>query len=114
MFALALELPLIAAGLESRVEEAHRAACAFGSGYQVADDLQDVQSDRAAGVGSNIVLVLERSLGADEARGQARRLACLYLRIATRGASALPRGSGDLLSALAHRVIRQLEEPYRV
>lgn len=113
LFALALELPLIAAQLDGYADEAHRAACAFGTGYQLADDVLDVESDRKAGVGTNIVLVLQRTCEADEAVSQTRRLACQYLQIAARIGSTLPRCSGKMLSALAHRMIRQLEEHHR-
>ncbi|MEM7601267.1 MAG: polyprenyl synthetase family protein [Verrucomicrobiota bacterium] len=74
LFALSLELPLITAGEESFVEIAREAAECLGVGYQICDDIADIDQDRAGGTCGNIVLILEKG-GCRQPLVEARRLA---------------------------------------
>jgi geranylgeranyl diphosphate synthase, type I len=110
LFALALELPLIAAGEASSVPAAHKAACWFGIGYQIYDDIRDLDADRRAGAVMNAVLVMETLGGRRAALTEARLLARGHLRSARALAETLPAGSGALLSVLSRRLERELGE----
>ncbi|MEM1442860.1 MAG: polyprenyl synthetase family protein [Verrucomicrobiota bacterium] len=108
LFALSLELPLIAAGEEGFVDIARGAAECLGVGYQFCDDIADVDQDRAGGTCGNIVLVLEKSGESPDALGDARRLAYQFLEKAVASALLLPSESGDALVELATAVRRRL------
>jgi len=110
LFALALELPLIAAGQQIHCAAARAAAVDFGCGYQIIDDLKDLEADRESGSGSNVVLALEERLeGTAPARAEAVRLAAALLESAGRHAFRLPHGSGALLVDLASALQAQLQ-----
>ena len=68
LFALSLELPLYLGGRHEFLGQAFDAAEAFGLGYQIYDDVVDLDEDRAAKSRSNTVLALEISLPPEEAR----------------------------------------------
>jgi geranylgeranyl pyrophosphate synthase len=108
LFALSLELPLIAAGYEARVDPAREAAECLGVGYQICDDLNDVEEDRQRGTSGNLVLVLENILSRDEAFDEAARLARTYLDRAVSSAEGLPRGCGEALIALTESLAQRL------
>lgn len=109
LFALSLELPLIAAGWEDRLADAGTAACNFGVGYQIYDDLLDVESDRESGLGANVVLALEADHSPTVARGRAFDLAFHHLEYAQRLAQSLPLGSGAGLATLARELVQKIE-----
>jgi len=104
LFALALELPLIAAGHNDRLADAGSAARNFGVGYQIYDDLLDAESDRASGIGANVVLALEAGCSPAEARAQACRLSLQHLEHARQLSESLPAGSGAGLAVLVSRL----------
>lgn len=90
LLALALELPLLAAGRERHQDTAHRAACAFGVAYQLVDDLADCGRDRSL----NAVAVLQASgeLSREAARRDAAQRARAHLGKARELAARLPCG----------------------
>jgi len=97
LFALALELPLLTAGYLADVALAHEAACDFGLGYQIFDDLDDVETDRVAAVGSSLVLAFEREFSPTEARSRAAALAREAFARVIESARRLPRDCGGAL-----------------
>lgn len=100
LLGLPLELAFLAAGQARRCDDAREAAHAFGLGYQMHDDLEDLDEDARKGR-LNIVLVM-RAAGADgEAVAMARALAQGHLERAEALARGLPLGAGDLLAELA-------------
>jgi len=108
LFALALELPLSLSGKHEFLTEASEASENFGLGYQIYDDIVDVEEDRAARSQSNIVVALEMDLPPDEALKSARLLARQYLKAATSTALELPNGCGKALADLASQVDNRL------
>lgn len=110
LFALALELPLIAAGHTAALERAREAACRLGLGYQIIDDLKDRQMDRLQPADANIVNALARSSGQDEASRQAVELARAELAQSCELAEGLPSSSGSHLCAMAEDLLDRLKE----
>lgn len=102
---LPLELALAASGLPNALPLARRAAEAFAIGYQIADDIEDVDADMAAG--SLNLLVLLMAAGPSGA-AVARRLAQQHLAAAHMLAHELPEGSGRYLGQLAKARAAQL------
>lgn len=101
LFSLALELPLITAGMGEHCQKARTAASAFGVGYQIYDDLDDFACDLAADAKANLVLVLHEEMPLATARETAASLAMEKLSTAAALASTLPNGSGRELERLA-------------
>jgi geranylgeranyl diphosphate synthase type II len=108
LFALALELPLITAGMDTWVPRANEAASQFGVGYQIVDDIADVETDGDAGNGANVLLALRARLPDDQASLEAERLARSHLQTARRLAGQLPDASGALLVILAGMLEQRL------
>lgn len=104
LFALALELPLYLSGRQEFLGQAFEAAEAFGLGYQIYDDIVDLDEDRATESRSNTVLALEISLPPAEARASARLLALQHLQASGSMARGLPEGCGQALTDLASRI----------
>ena len=96
---LPIELALVLAGREDAISTAIDAGSLFAIGYQIADDLDDVQRD-SINEELNIVAVL---VAAGEAQpvARARDLAIDRFHQAHAAASALPSGCGALLAAQA-------------
>lgn len=109
LFALALELPLIFANEEGHLERAHDAACSFGLGYQILDDLADQALDSSSRSTGNLVLAMKENGPEGWAEQAAARLARLHLDDALAGAEKLPRGSGRPLADLIERLLPQLD-----
>ncbi len=109
LFALGLELPLVAAGYQDFVPFARDAARAFGTGYQIIDDIADRDEDRQQGAIANIVLALELEVGEDQARDVAANMARNYLHLATSLANKLPNQCGYLLDELAEQLLGKLK-----
>ena len=106
LLSLPLELALLAAGNAAACTQARAAAEAFAIGYQIADDLDDLEKDagqdgRAPTL--NLALLLQRGdVTCDAAvQRQCADLARQHLAEAARLANALPQGSGGLLAQLA-------------
>ena len=110
LFSLALELPLLTAGMGEHCQKARTAASAFGVGYQIYDDLDDFACDLAADAKSNLVLVLHEEMPLATARGKAVSMAMEKLSTASAWASTLPNGSGRELERLALILHARLEE----
>ena len=110
LFALALELPLIAVKLSEYGSQAHEAACSFGTGYQLSDDIIDLEEDRNNGALANTVLALERSSDTQTAVTETYQLARRHLNTAARLGAELPNGCGYLLIDLATRLDRRLTD----
>lgn len=111
LFALALELPLIAAGHLASLERAREAACRLGMGYQIIDDLKDQKLDRLQAADANIVNALAQSAGPDEASRQAINLARAELARSRELAAGLPSSSGAHLRAMADDLLDHLKNP---
>lgn len=103
-FALPLELPMSLSGRRESLSKAHAAAESFGLGYQIYDDIVDVDEDRAAKSLTNTVFALEASLSRREALASARLLAREYLKTSATMAAELPDGCGKALADLASEV----------
>jgi hypothetical protein len=93
-------LVLLASGHTAWTEHARQAAEAFSVGYQVVDDLADVQRDSESGA-LNIVIVLQHAGFGDQARAQARQFGLEHLDRAMALANQLPLESGALLIELS-------------
>jgi geranylgeranyl pyrophosphate synthase len=107
-FALTLELPLIAAGMEHCLPMANNAALHFGKGYQAFDDLEDLEQDEREGNAQNLVLALTRDGGSGDPVKEARKLATYYLNQACHEALALPAGCGAMLCEEAQKLKTKL------
>lgn len=105
LFALPIELTLLYAGQADAIAPARDAAHALAIGYQIADDLSDLESDLAAAGGKGrlnyVALAAERS-GTDGVR-EARARSLELLDEAVELASHLPHGAGAPLQELARR-----------
>ena len=105
LLSLPLELAFLAARKDQWRERVQQAAHAFGVGYQMVDDLDDLAGDEAR-QNLNIVLVL-RGLGHGNAAPDfARQLALQQLDQSIEFAASLPSQSGSLLIEFAS-VLRQ-------
>jgi len=109
LFSLALELPLHLAGKTEYVNQASEAAEAFGLGYQIYDDIVDLDDDLTSNSQSNTVITLTGAASPQEALGSARRLAQEYLETSTAIALELPSGCGQALADLAIHVRERLD-----
>jgi geranylgeranyl diphosphate synthase type II len=111
LFALCLELPLIAAKQFAAIESAQQAGNLFGAGYQVLDDIQDAVSDKATDNSSNVVVVFSEALCAKDAYCEAQSVACHYLDRAQQLAESLPNNCAALLVEYCRSLGKKLQEP---
>jgi len=100
LLGLPVELSLILAGRLDCLVQAERAADAFALAYQMADDVEDVESDMASG-SLNAVAIFAREMPIERARLLVRRLVNRTFRQASRLAGSLPSDSGALMAAMA-------------
>jgi geranylgeranyl pyrophosphate synthase len=100
LLSLPLELALLASGHGACAELARDAAQAFSVGYQIVDDLADVERDSQSGA-LNIVFVLRHAGYGAGAYAQARLLGLERLDRAIALANELPLESGALLVELS-------------
>ena len=111
LLSLPLELALAAAGENEWMSEARRAAEAFGIGYQIMDDMEDVESD-AAGDDEpravNALLVLRAAGHGLNAKAVAREIGLRHLHTAIELADRLPNGAGAFLRSLASALCQRL------
>ncbi len=101
---LPFELVFTAADRADCIEPAVAAANAFAVGYQILDDLADVESDSNRGEAAtcaNAVLVLRANGAGDKAEQVAFEAAMAHLSSATAIAGSLPHASGFLLKSMA-------------
>ena len=111
LLGLPLELALVASGHDEAAEVGRLAAEAFAVGYQIADDIVDIQSDRGTfekPAALNVVLVLEAAGYGVNSLGEARRLGIKHLNSASLAATRLPKQSGMFLDELSLRLSAQL------
>lgn len=108
LFALSLELPLIFTKHSEFVEIAHEAACQFGLGYQILDDLKDQKSDPRGKRSGNVVFALKKSNDSKNARTTAAIMAEYLLQEASERADSLPLGCGRPLIDLIGRLTAQI------
>jgi geranylgeranyl pyrophosphate synthase len=111
LLSLPLELALSASGKKEWVGEARRAAEAFGIGYQIMDDMEDVESDAGGYDGPravNALLVLRAAGHGLNAEAMAREIGLRHLRTAVASADLLPNGAGALLRCLALSLCQRL------
>lgn len=99
LLSLPLEMVFTAAALGGLALQARVAAERFAIGYQIADDIDDLEHDATAQRGAlNIVLLLGTG---DAALRKARWMAQQHLRAAASATLDLPHGAGSLLRAMA-------------
>lgn len=111
LFALALELPLLAANHHQALQDAHESACLFGLGYQILDDIEDQRMDRLQPNDANIVNALAKDHSISDPVAFARELAKNQLEKAQELASDLPMGSGSCLQEMAGSLLKTLMAP---
>jgi geranylgeranyl pyrophosphate synthase len=112
LFALALELPLLAANQHQALPQAHESACLFGLGYQILDDIKDQRMDRLQPHDANIVNALAKDRRIADPVAFARDLAKNHLEQAQELASGLPMGSGSCLQEMAGGLLKTLTAPF--
>jgi geranylgeranyl diphosphate synthase, type I len=103
LFALPLQLALMTAGLATECAMARDASNHFAIGYQILDDIDDVNSDARNGE-LNIVTILRARCDRDPV-GSAQHLARRHLEMACELAVQLPQGSGATLHELARLLL---------
>ena len=104
LLSLPIELALAAGGELQAIPVARRAAESFAIGYQIFDDLNDVQKDLSRcspQPAINVVAVMHANNASGDARAMAGKLAIRHLGIAAESSLLLPRHSGQLLHRLA-------------
>lgn len=106
LLGLPIELALLAAGKTDALAVARKAVDLFAIGYQIHDDLLDVDADMARSASTpavNIVNVLQSShiASACNARESARKLGLEHLTTAAATSADLPSHCGRLLQQLA-------------
>lgn len=113
LLSLPIEMSLLLAGLDRFAGTAQAAAEAFAIGYQIVDDLEDVDRDdpsRAAKNGMNAIWVLRSQGAVVNAERQAAIYADEALAQAIKSADALPHHSGLLLATNARDLQKRLRE----
>jgi geranylgeranyl pyrophosphate synthase len=110
LLSLPLELALEGSSKGMWSEDARRAAEHFAIGYQITDDIEDVEQDRGT-LSVNALLVIEAACRCqiNEASEKARSHALKHLAKAASLAGSLPNGSGALLRELAKDLSHRLE-----
>ena len=111
LLSLPLELVLIAADHEAAAIIGRRACEAFAIGYQIADDISDIHSDRGSAekpAALNIVFVHEAAGHGTNSLATSRQLGLEHLNEARHLTYLLPKGSGDFLCELSLRLSEQL------
>lgn len=104
LLALPIELALVAGGELQALPIARRAAESFAIGYQIFDDLNDVQTDAMRNSDQpaiNAVAVMHAGNPNGDARALAGQLARKHLGVAVQSSLSLPHQCGQLLHQLA-------------
>lgn len=102
---LPIELALLAAGHSRYLPDAKHAVEAFAIGYQIVDDLNDMQSDTqrdAARENFNIITIYNAAGFASQAIASASALGHHHLGLAIESAARLPLGAGALLTEYSY------------
>lgn len=105
LLSLPIELALAGSGHQKSIPAARHAAEHFAIGYQIMDDMHDVEDDEGSHA-VNALLVLQASTQDDlsDAREVARAYGRRHLDEAILGSADLPGGSGALLQELAQKL----------
>jgi len=106
LLGLPIELALIAADRADALDRAEAAAGAFAVAYQMADDIEDADTDIATGQ-MNIISVMARHVSLDAARVMTRALIVRDYQLACDLARSLPSGCGALMADLAEEYLRR-------
>lgn len=110
LLSLPFELVFTAAGRLDHMRPAVEAANSFALGYQIMDDIADVDSDIAR-VGhplcANAVLVLRANSDGNNAEHLARAAGIAHLKVAAKMADSLPNEAGSLLKDMALKLCGQ-------
>ena len=104
LLALPIELALVCGGEMQALSLARGAAKSFAIGYQIFDDLKDVQKDLHRSTpqpATNAVAVTQAENTGGDAAARARQLAIEHLALAAQSSLMLPRQCGHLLHQLA-------------
>ncbi|MFM9879382.1 MAG: polyprenyl synthetase family protein [Burkholderiaceae bacterium] len=104
LLSLPLELSLVAAGQPQSVPVAQTVANAFAIGYQIFDDLNDVQKDASRQrlhPAINAVEVASRQHTGGDARSVVKQMAVRHLDEAAEASLSLPSNCGQLLRSLS-------------
>lgn len=109
LFSLSLELPLVLSGHDEYLGVAREVGAAFGIGYQIFDDIQDRELDRAAGDRFNLALMIESVLSEGSCFKTAEQLAHHYLDQAATSAASLPNDCAALLREKCMDLLMKLE-----
>jgi len=125
LLSLPTELALLAAGQSHALARARQAAESFAIGYQIYDDLLDVEKDAARNAvknqdqnqngnssACNIVLILQADPACANARNAAIEIGLHHLLLAASASTGLPLHSGGALHTMAmqlHEKLRNLE-----
>jgi geranylgeranyl pyrophosphate synthase len=110
LLSLPLELALEGSSKGMWSEDARRAAEHFAIGYQIADDIEDVEQDRGTlSVNALLVIAAACRCQINEASEKARGHALRHLAKASSLAGSLPNGSGALLREFAKDLSHRLE-----
>jgi len=110
LLSLPLELTLKGSSKGMWSEDARRAAEHFAIGYQIADDLEDVEQDRDThSVNALLVIAAASRCQSNEASEKALNHALKHLAKAAYLAGSLPNGSGVFLRELAKDLSHRLE-----
>ncbi len=102
---LPLQLAFLCAGKASYLPQAQQAAEEFAVGYQIMDDLQDVEADGPMAM--NVVAVLKCAGHGDGVEAYAHQLGVHHLKRAADLAEQLPNGAGELLKNLAQSLTQK-------
>lgn len=108
---LPLELALEAASMHGHVPTARQVGQSLALGYQIVDDLDDRDADRACDDkphSLNICFVLQTAGNPDDYQEKARAIGWQHLTQALNLARQLPNGAGDGVSDLAQCLIQRL------
>ncbi len=109
LIALPVRVALILAGVEGD-RDAARAATLLAAGYQIADDLSDLEDDRAAGRANIVATLIHSGFSTRTARSNAIAYAREQLAASREAARLIPHKGGVPLEALADRVESRLAE----
>jgi hypothetical protein len=121
LLSLPTELALLAAGQAQALDQARQAAELFAIGYQIYDDLLDVEKDASrqavnrlskyhSGPSSvcNVVLILQDDVACVDARGAAIEIGLHHLSLAASASVGLPLQSGGALYTMAMQLHEKL------
>jgi len=107
LLSLPMELVLLASNHQDHLLDAWRAAGAFAIGYQIVDDLHDVQSDMSSDTGQsvyNIISVFKAGGTEEESIEKAKRLGLEKIDFSIALAKSLPYNTGEQLAVYAHQL----------